>query len=255
MVRLIAKLSPWLAPIPSAYFVARSSIKHLNVPIEIAIIIGVMLELLGIATVHTALSLYRWNIKPAVSRDKGAWEKAPFSLSVAACGVYFVAVIFLSVVLETAPTLADFAPIIFPFVAIVGAVVLGIIYQHEERVAKYARKDSDTLGIRAVYYAFTDRIADRIEGKPSEEVPAEIPALPAPQEHDTIDTSIILPVCELCGQEVASGNMGSHRRWHCEALRNNGHQPPRPSTVLDRTVQGQTGLGQPEPAEAAVEAE
>jgi len=219
MVRLIAKISPWFAPIPSAYFVARSSIAHLDVPIEIAIIIGAVLELLGIATVHTALSLYRWNIKPAVSREKGAWEKAPLLLSIITCGVYFMAVIFLSVVLETAPGMSAIAPVIFPFVAIVGALTLGIVYQHDERVAKYGRKDTGMLGINAVYYAITARIVHRINGKGL----ADIPALPAPQGQDANenanDTSIILPVCELCGHTVTDGNMGSHRRWHCPALK------------------------------------
>ena len=31
-VKLVAKLSPWLAPVPSAFFVARASLAHLACP-------------------------------------------------------------------------------------------------------------------------------------------------------------------------------------------------------------------------------
>lgn len=212
MVKLIAKLSPWLAPVPSAYFVARSSMAHLDVPLTLAIIIGVVLELLGIATVHTALSLYRWNIKPAVNKEKGGWEKAPFQLSIVTCGVYFAAVLFLSVVLETMPHLATYAPSIFPFVAVVGAATLGIIYQHDERVARYERKGAKAKGISGVYHTWADSIMHRINGN----APKVMPATPRPKTHDAKpDTSIVHPVCQECGEVVASGNMGSHRRWHC----------------------------------------
>lgn len=214
LVKLIAKFAPWLSPIPTAYFVARSSVAHLATPLEIAIIIGVVLELLGVATVHTALNLYRWNIKPACNKEKGAWEKAPLNLAIAACGVYFGAVLLLSVFLETFPSLAAWAAAVFPFVSLTGMATLAIIYQHEERVAKYIRKDARMVGANAVYYAIASRIITRINGKAAH----EMPALPASTSHnadtDTIDTCMI---CELCGQEVHNGNMGSHRRWHCAA--------------------------------------
>lgn len=141
IVKLVAKFAPWLSPIPTAYFVSRSSMAHLATPLEIAIIIGVVLELLGVATVHTALNLYRWNIKPACNKEKGAWEKAPLNLAIAACGVYFGAVLLLSVFLETFPSLAAWAAAVFPFVSLTGMATLAIIYQHEERVAKYIRKE------------------------------------------------------------------------------------------------------------------
>ncbi|NIQ88772.1 MAG: hypothetical protein GWN93_06685 [Deltaproteobacteria bacterium] len=227
MVKLIAKLSPWLAPIPSAYFVARSSMAHLNVPLVLAIIIGVVLELLGIATVHTALSLYRWNIKPAVDKEKGGWERAPLKLSIATCAVYFVAVLFLSVVLETVPQLAPIAPTIFPVVAVVGAVTLAIVYQHDERVARYGRKDANTSGIKGVYNAWMVRTMQRINGNGAKAIPA--PAKPKTQDAKP-DAPVMHPVCQECGEVVASGNMGSHRRWHCTGNGANGKETEHAET-------------------------
>lgn len=219
MVKLIAKLSPWLAPVPSAYFVARSSMEHLAVPLALAIIIGVVLELLGIATVHTALSLYRWNIKPAVNKEKSAWEKAPLKVALVTCAVYFVAVLFLSVVLETAPQLAPIAPTIFPVVAVVGAITLAIVYQHDERVAAYPHKAKEAKGIGALWLAWTDRMMRRINGNSVKAIPA--PAKPKTHDAEPV-APVVHPVCPVCEQVVAKGNMGSHRRWHCAGNGANG---------------------------------
>jgi hypothetical protein len=136
-VKLVAKLAGWLGPLPNAFFVARSSLTHLHVPLAMAILIGAILELLGLAAIHTALVLYAWNVQPNCNKEKGAWQKAPFGLAAALCAVYLVAVLFLSVVLETCPQLAHWAPALFPLVAAVGATTLAIISQQEARVTRY----------------------------------------------------------------------------------------------------------------------
>ena len=40
-VKIVAKIAPWLAPFPSAYFVARSAVVHLALPIPVAVIVAV----------------------------------------------------------------------------------------------------------------------------------------------------------------------------------------------------------------------
>jgi hypothetical protein len=32
-IKLVAKIAPWLAPLPSAFFVARSGMAHLGLPV------------------------------------------------------------------------------------------------------------------------------------------------------------------------------------------------------------------------------
>ena len=54
-IKAVGKLSPWLAPFPSAYFVARSAIVHLALPLPVAVVVAAIIETLGLATVHTAL--------------------------------------------------------------------------------------------------------------------------------------------------------------------------------------------------------
>ena len=127
-IRVVAKLSPWLAPLPSAYFVGRSAMVHLALPLFVAIIVAAIIETLGLATVHTALWAYDWN-----THKRKTDPRAPVGLAVVLGGVYVVATLGLVVFLEVWPFLATYAPAIFPALAVVGAVNLALIAQQEQR--------------------------------------------------------------------------------------------------------------------------
>lgn len=127
-VKIVAKVAPWLAPFPSAFFVARASIKHLALPLFVAIIVAAIIETLGIATVHTALWLADWNERRRKS-DPGA----PVNVAVLLGIVYIVSTIGLTVVLEIIPSLSIVAPALFPALAVVGAVNLALISRQENR--------------------------------------------------------------------------------------------------------------------------
>lgn len=130
-IDLVARLAPWLAPGPSAYFVARSAQHHLDVPPAIAIIIAAVIETLGISTVASTLRLYDWNqssLTPAGNLKRGR-TLAPLGLlwlSIATGAVYVIVTIGLTVVLEVRPTWSTGAPAIFPLLAVVGAINLAI---------------------------------------------------------------------------------------------------------------------------------
>jgi hypothetical protein len=128
LVKWIAKLSPWLAPLPSGYFVARASIEHLALPLVMGIAVGVIIEFLGIASVHTWLWLSDWN-----SSKRRSDPKAPTGLAAFLGGIYLCATVGLTVVLEVAPHLSTYAPVLFPALAVVGAVNLALIAQQEQR--------------------------------------------------------------------------------------------------------------------------
>jgi hypothetical protein len=127
-VRAVAKMSPWLAPFPSAYFVARSAIVHLDLPMPVAVIVAAIIETLGLATVHTALWAYDWN-----AHKRKTDPSAPVGLAVALCAVYAVATLGLVVFLEVWPFLAIYAPALFPALAVVGALNLATISRQEQR--------------------------------------------------------------------------------------------------------------------------
>ena len=129
-VRIVAKLSPWLAPLPSAYFVARSAITHLALPLPMAVIVALIIETLGLATVHTALWAHDWN-----THRRKTDPSAPLGLCIALGGVYVVATLGLVVFLEVWPLLATYAPALFPALAVVGALNLAMISRQEQREA------------------------------------------------------------------------------------------------------------------------
>ncbi len=129
-VRIVAKLSPWLAPFPSAFFVARSSMIHLTVPLPVAVIMAAIVESLGVTTVHSALWFWDWN-----QTKRKTDPTAPVALALAALAVYFVTTLFLVVFLEVWPSLSVYAPALFPVVAMVGAANIASIAHQERREA------------------------------------------------------------------------------------------------------------------------
>jgi hypothetical protein len=130
LVKRVAKLAPWLAPFPSAYFVARSGMAHLALPLPVAIVVAAIIETLGLSAVHSALWLADWN----ATRRKTD-PQAPILVAVGLGAVYLVATLGLVVFLEVWPSLATYAPALFPALAVVGGVNLALISQQERREA------------------------------------------------------------------------------------------------------------------------
>jgi hypothetical protein len=128
LVKLVAKLAPWLAPFPSAYFVARSGMAHLALPLPVAIVVAAIIETLGLSAVHSALWLADWN-----ASKRKTDPQAPVVVAVALGAVYLVATLGLVVFLEVWPALATYAPALFPALAVVGGVNLALISQQERR--------------------------------------------------------------------------------------------------------------------------
>ena len=128
LVKLVAKVAPWLAPFPSAYFVARSGMAHLALPLPVAIVVAAIIETLGLSAVHSALWLADWN---ATKRKTD--PPAPVLVAVALGVVYLAATLGLVVFLEVWPALATYAPALFPTLAVVGGVNLALISQQERR--------------------------------------------------------------------------------------------------------------------------
>ena len=130
LVKLVAKLAPWLAPFPSAYFVARSGMAHLALPLPVAIVVAAIVETLGLSAVHSALWLADWN-----ASKRKTDPHAPVVVAVALGAVYLVATLGLVVFLEVWPALSTYAPALFPALAVVGGVNLALISQQERREA------------------------------------------------------------------------------------------------------------------------
>lgn len=139
VIDFVARLSPWIAPLPSAFFVHDATLKHLGTGDALAWIIAGVIETLGLTTTHTALSMFTWN--KAHPNDKQ--NHAPFGLAVALAIVYIVSTLVLIAVLEVFPQLQNYAPAMFPVLAAVGAVNLAMRSTHNRRIREEKEAISD----------------------------------------------------------------------------------------------------------------
>jgi hypothetical protein len=202
-VECVARLGPWLAPAPSAFFVARSAIAHLAVPWPVAAAIAAVIETLGLTTVTTALRLYEWNrasLTAAGNLRRGRTLAPPslILLSIATAAIYLIITIGLTVVLEVKPDLATAAPAIFPLLAIVGAVNLAVRSDQARRemdawAAKSGRsgdrsggQKSDRTGGRGATAGRTQtgQVTGHIVQSPPAADRPGVPNLPAPAQID-----------------------------------------------------------------------
>ncbi|HIP97187.1 MAG TPA: hypothetical protein EYH32_08255 [Anaerolineae bacterium] len=126
----IADTAPWLAPFPTAYLVFNNTMLHLGWPWPVSVAAGAIVEALGLVAIHTALEFREHN---RGLRDSDQ-RRAPFELAAGMVAVYFVIVTALTVLLDTASTMARYAPLIFPLTSMTGVTLLALRADHRRRV-------------------------------------------------------------------------------------------------------------------------
>lgn len=125
----IAGLAPWLAPIPTAYLVGRATLGALAWPLPVAICAAAIVESLGLAATNTALTLWEYN-----HARRKTDPAAPFTLAAGLVGVYVAVAVGLTVALDVAPSLARYAPAIWPGLSLTGVTLLGLRADHARRL-------------------------------------------------------------------------------------------------------------------------
>jgi len=230
VLRIIATLTLWLAPLPAAFFVGRSVYWHLifnwhlslgGIGIVAAVITGGMIELVGILSAHTALACWRWNHHGNVKKAKSPWERAPFALAVTCFLVYAAVAITLAVVLEALPFLAVYAPALVTAMAATAYVSLGVYEQQRDRLARY-------------------NLSWNWKAKPSD----DSEATSEPERIQVADAADMV-LCDVAdcnrvfawpsdysNQRSAQNALNAHRRWHHT---NNGRKPEEVERERGRT--------------------
>lgn len=132
---LIAGFAPWLCPIPTAWLIGKAAFELLNWPLAVAICAALIVESLGLASVNTALTLRNYN-QAKRKTDPGA----PFPLAALVVGVYLAVAVLLTVALDIFPSLATFAPAIFPALSLAGVLVLTLRSDHRRRLESIAQE-------------------------------------------------------------------------------------------------------------------
>lgn len=131
LIGVVALAVAAIAPLPSAYFVAVASIRHFEAPLEIAVVIAVVIEGLGFAVSHLAVEFWTHNTHSrSLAKYRMAWVE--FWLCIGMYALYFVATVGLLVVLDVKPELRQTAKVLFPFLAMVGVVSIGLTFQLSE---------------------------------------------------------------------------------------------------------------------------
>jgi len=129
IVDQIVRFAPWLAPIPTAYLVGRSTVDHLNWPGIVAAVGALAVEVMGVSVNNTTLMLYGYN-KSKLKTD----PVAPTWLAGSLIGVYVVVAILLTIVLDVSPDIVQYAPAIFPLLSLVGASTIALRIDHKRRL-------------------------------------------------------------------------------------------------------------------------
>ena len=138
VIDLVAKIAPWLAPIPTAFLVGRATVEHLEWPPAIGFLAAVVIESLGLVSCATALDLYQFN----QNRRKND-PPAPFGLAVIMILIYFIVAVFLTIVLDIQPAWSLVAPAIFPVLSLVGVTEIALRKNYQDRIQKIANEKAD----------------------------------------------------------------------------------------------------------------
>jgi hypothetical protein len=134
LVNLLSAIAPWGAPLAPATMSYSGMVKHLSFSEPVAGIIACVIEILGLATVHTTLLFWQHN-----RRYTREYKKMPTILAAGMFGLYLVIILGVNVILEAyAVKLITWAwtPIVaramLSLLAVPAAVTMAIRTQHTE---------------------------------------------------------------------------------------------------------------------------
>lgn len=174
----------------------------------LGVISGLAIELLGIASVDNAFTLWAWNERYGEDDAK----RAPFGMAVVIAGFYLIAVLTLVVFLKVWPVLAIWSLIPLSCLGVVSAASLALRKQHNDRVlgfGQWAKKPAKTT----VKTGKNDARNGGNEGDATPAKPARVQPQPAPVTV-TETAASASPAAQMAGktriqQEAIAGVLGA----------------------------------------------
>lgn len=127
---VLAELGGWIAPVPTAYFTSQAGITLLHWPNWVAWLVAGTVELLGVSSIATWLSVRQWNVT-----HKDDDDKAPIGLASGVVGCYVVVIGALTVALKFRPEYAPYASLLLPVLSLAGMTTLALRAEHRRRLA------------------------------------------------------------------------------------------------------------------------
>lgn len=134
LIDLVARASPWMAPLIPAIFAYQNAVKHLGMPersyLEIefsfqAFVVAAVVEFLGLATIHTTLSLYQLIRE---SKPEKAPPKWMLGLMAGMSSFYLLTIIIVNIILDfqTGEMTVAIAKAVLSLISIPAAITLSI---------------------------------------------------------------------------------------------------------------------------------
>ena len=126
IVNVILRVGPWLTPVPTAYIVGRAAMHAFNLPLLVAVIAGIAVEVLGLAAIHTAMLVHDW-----ADQVNGDPSRPPKRLANLAVLGYVVTVLLLTTVLEVRPDLRPYGTLILPLMSILAGTNIALANRYD----------------------------------------------------------------------------------------------------------------------------
>ncbi len=143
LIDAVIGVMPWLTPLPSAVLIARATVKLLAWDPWLGVIMAVIVESLGIASINVALRLWEYNR----TRHKSN-EPAPVKLAIAAVVVYLASIILLTVLFDVIPDAKHLAVLLLPVLTLTAAMVVALRRSHWHRLAAINMEREDRKAAR-----------------------------------------------------------------------------------------------------------
>lgn len=146
LVNLLSAIAPWGAPLAPAAMSYAGMKQHLGFSEPIAVIIAGVIEILGLATVHTTLSFWQHNRR--YSRE---YRRMPTRLAGGMFCLYLIVILTVNVLMEAFvswPGMPILARALLSLLSVPAAVTMAIRAQHTELLREIQGKKGGKIGER-----------------------------------------------------------------------------------------------------------
>jgi hypothetical protein len=141
LVNLLSAVAPWGAPLAPAYMSYGGMVNHLDYQPWVALILAGVIEILGLATVHTTLIFWQHN-----RRYRAEYKRQPVELAGGMFAFYLLIVLVVNVLLEW-PTQSEYTPLVarglLTTLSIPAAVTMALRTLHTEMLAEIRQSKHD----------------------------------------------------------------------------------------------------------------
>ena len=135
---IVSATIPWAAPVIPAYIAYENMTTVLDFPIWLSSVGAVVIESLGLATIHTALQFWNHNqSKTKTQHESPVWVPAVLG------GFYLLLVLTVNVMLDDVPIVQRVAKTLLSLMSVVGGITIALRSQYKSQLVQYKEKKQE----------------------------------------------------------------------------------------------------------------